>query len=181
MRQGKEAPAVPKTPKTPGGRKRNATSAPSTGRTPLSKKAKQASIKKVIEDLNANLDADDDDSDNELQPLEMTPSKPRYDEQKLRAYQLANGYAQPDPPALESALIAATPEDEDDDLRIVTPGEAGPNFSFAQSNPMPASAGGGGVGDFAGWDAHFPLGTPHYADEAQKASEFDDDDLHGEC
>lgn len=178
MRQGKEVTG-PKTPKTPGGRKRNASTAPSTGRSTLNKKAKSASAKKIIEDLNANLD--DTDSDNDLPPLDQTPTKLRYNEQELRAYQLAEGYAQPDPPVQESAQAAASP-DEDDDVKIVTPGDAGPNFSFGPSSSVPASAAGGGVGGrLAGWDMHFPLGAPHYADEAQKAPEFDEDDLNGEC
>lgn len=143
-----------------------------------SKKAKQESAKKVIEGLSADLE---DDSDNDLAPLDLTPTKPRINEQKLREYQLAQGWIPADPPALDSAQAAATPED-DDDLKIVTPADAGPNFSFAQSNTWSSSAGGGGA--MPNWDANpFHSGNSYISGEAQKGVEFEfeDDDLAGEC
>lgn len=108
----------------------------------------------------------------------MTPTKPRINEQKLRDYQKSEGWIPADPPALEFAQAAATPEEEDD-VKIVTPADAGPNFSFVQSNNWPSSAASGGMPSF---DTNpFHMGNSYVSGEAQKGVEFEDDDLAGEC
>lgn len=176
LRQGKEpatpsSSSTPKTPRTTGGRKRGA---PSTGKTPASKKAKADSVKKFTDNYNANLD--DDDSENEYPSLDLTPSKPvRVNEQKLREYQASMGsYYPAETPALEPAQAAATPED-DDDVKIVTPADAGPAFSFAQSTTASGNDG------LSNWDNPFSLGTSYFSDTVQKNSCFEDDEEAGEC
>lgn len=111
--------------------------------------------------------------------MDLTPTKSRINEQKMREYQQAQGWHLADPPALESAQAAATPE-EDDDVKIVTPADAGPSFSFAQRNNRSTSAGSCGM---PSWDANpFYSGNSYVSGEAQKAVEFDDDDEPaGEC
>lgn len=172
LRQGKEpaqaGSATPKTPRTVGGRKRTA---PSTGRSTGTKKSKQESSKKFVEDLSADLD---DDSDNEMLPLDLTPTKSRVNEQKLREYSQAQGWLPADPPALESTQAAETPED--DDLKIVTPADAGPSFSFAQNSQWPTLS---GNGIMTGWG--HDVFQASASGDGDKGFEFEEDDLAGEC
>lgn len=139
MRQGKGVSAgpstpggdknTPKTPRTTGGRKR---AARSTGKSTANKKSKVAVVK------SENVYEIDDDSDNELPPLNITPSKSLVDEDKMRAYEqrMADGASRVPPLDLASAQ-AASPEadddDDDDDVKIVTPADVAHSFEPAQS------------------------------------------------
>lgn len=134
MRQGKAVAGAPSTPggdknapKTPrhsGGRKR---AAPSTGHATGSKKPK------VLVKSENTYDGDEG-SDNEHPPLDITPSRVLVDEDKTRAYEqmMADSAARVAPPDLAPAQ-AATPEDDDDDLKIVTPADVAHSFGPAQS------------------------------------------------
>lgn len=116
---------MPKTPRTTGGRKR---AAPSTGKSTASKKTKVAAIK------SENIYEIEDDSENEHPPLEITPSKSLVNEEKLRAYEqmMAESAARVPPLDLAPAQ-AASPEEDDDDVKIVTPADVAHSFEPAQS------------------------------------------------
>lgn len=174
MRQGKgssvgatpttpSSAATPKTPRTTGARKRAATS---TGKSTASKKLKENTVK-FTEDLTADAG---DDSDNEFATLNLTPSKNgvSINEEKMRAHEQSMGifYAS-ETPALGSTQ--ATTPDEDDDLKIVTPADAGPAFSFNQpaASQTPSYPMGNGIS--GSWDNNaFSAGNAYDSDPDQK-------------
>ncbi|PSR90762.1 hypothetical protein BD289DRAFT_452147 [Coniella lustricola] len=121
--------AVPKTPRTAGSRKR---SAPSGGKSTVSKKLKDSTAK-TTQDISTIVD---DDSEGEFPPLAMTPTKKRGSSDKptqmTREHTTVNLDTN-ETPSLQSAQIT-TPDDEDE-LRILTPADAGAAFSFSQSAP----------------------------------------------
>ncbi|KAJ4414846.1 hypothetical protein N0V82_007694 [Gnomoniopsis sp. IMI 355080] len=116
---------APKTPRTTGGRKRAATS---TGKSTANKRSKSAVKPGSIFDV-------DDDSDNELPPLNFTPSKSNVNEDKARAYEqmMADTATARIPPPDLAPAQAASPDDEDDDVKIVTPADVAHSFEPAQS------------------------------------------------
>lgn len=117
---------MPKTPRTTGGRKR---AAPSTGKSNASKKSKVAAIK------SENIYEIDDDSDNEHPPLDITPSRSLVNEDKVRAYEqmMADAAARVPPLDLAPAQAASPEEDDDDDVKIVTPADVAHSFEPAHS------------------------------------------------
>lgn len=166
MRQGKGVSAapstpsgdknVPKTPRTTGGRKR---AAPSTGKSTANKKNKAASRPETMY-------YDGDDSENEHPPLDITPTRSLVDEDKLHAYQqmMADSAARVAPPDLAPAQ-AASPEDDDDDVKIVTPADVAHSFEPAQS--------------FSTGTGYHP--NAFYGNAHSNAHKFEDDEAFDEC
>lgn len=138
MRQGKGGAAGttangdPVTPK--GNRKRAAPSAPSTGKSTASKRARTTTAKAVPPAQVIALD-DDEDEENELPPIMETPFKgPRF----TAAYEKQFYGTDPQTPALDTTQ-AETPN-EDEEFKPHTPNDAAA-FSFTQA---PSSWVGGG-------------------------------------
>lgn len=158
MRQGKggaaaTAGSVPATPKA--GRKRAATSAPSTGKSTASKKAR-GSVTKAVQPTNV-ISLDDEDDDNEFPPIPLdTPIKgPRFTETYAQHFYGTDTQA----PALDTTQ-ADTPN-EDEDFKPHTPNDAAA-FSFSQA-PF-SSGGGGGGGGGGGYDLDtYPISQPSFA------------------
>lgn len=174
MRQAKgsaAAPAssVPVTPKT--GRKRAATSAPSTGKSTATKKARGSTAKAVPSAPVINLD-DDDDDENEFPPISLeTPIKgPRFTE----AYEKQFFSTDAQIPALDTTQ-ADTPN-EDEDFKPHTPSDAAA-FSFSQA-PLSSVGGGGGGGGY-NLDT-YPISQPSFAATSGYSKTWTTDDFDDE-
>lgn len=161
MRQGKggaTAASVPVTPKT--NRKRPATSAPSTGKSTASKKARGSTAKAVQAQV-IELD-DDDDDENEFPPIAGTPIQgPRFTDSYAKQFYGTDTQT----PALD--LTQADSPKEDEDFKPVTPSDAAA-YSFSQAPQL--SSGGGGYG----------ISQPSFAassgnSKVWTADEFDDE------
>ncbi|KAJ4388811.1 hypothetical protein N0V93_006271 [Gnomoniopsis smithogilvyi] len=134
LRQGKGVPTAPstpggsrnnpQTPRTTGGRKRAATS---TGKSTANKKSKSAVKLENTYEI-------DDDSEIEDPPLDITPSKSLVNEDKMRAYEQILSETAPrfQPPDLAPAQ-AASPDDDDEDVKIVTPADVAHSFEPTHS------------------------------------------------
>ncbi|KAK2602490.1 hypothetical protein N8I77_009018 [Diaporthe amygdali] len=166
MRQGKggaTAASVPVTPKT--NRKRPATSAPSTGKSTASKKAR-GSTAKVVQAQVIELD-DDDDDENEFPPIAGTPIQgPRFTDSYAKQFYGTDAQT----PALD--LTQADSPKEDEDFKPVTPSDAAA-YSFSQA-PQLSSGGGGYANDSYG------ISQPSFAassgnSKVWTADEFDDE------
>lgn len=163
MRQGKGGAAGSSTaaagagksvPATPKNRKRVAASAPSTGRSTASKKAR-ASASKPVQPANViTVDDDDDEEDNPLPPIPLdTPTQgPRFTD--FGAKQFWGNDAQA--PALDTTQ-AETPTEEED-LKPHTPNDAA--FSFSQAPPS------SGVGIDAYNLETYPISQPSFVADA---------------
>ncbi|KAL2290460.1 hypothetical protein FJTKL_15555 [Diaporthe vaccinii] len=158
MRQGKGGAAVtassaPVTPKA--GRKRAATSAPSTGRSTASKKAR-GSVAKAVQPTNV-INLDDEDDDNEFPPIPLdTPMKgPRFTENYAAQFYGTDTQA----PALDTTQ-ADTPN-EDEDFKPHTPTDAAA-FSFSQAPFYSGGGGSGGGGGGYNLDTD-PIAQPSFA------------------
>lgn len=173
MRQEKGGAAAstnsaPVTPKA--GRKRAATSAPSTGKSTASKKARASGVKAVPTAHVIAID-DDDDDENEFPPIPLdTPIQgPRFTENYAKQFYGTDAQT----PALD-ATQADTPNEEDD-FKPHTPSDA-LAFSFSQAPP---SSGGGGGGNNYGLDT-YPISQPSFAastgcSKTWAADDFDDE------
>lgn len=144
LRQGKTAPggagpstpgggtaSVPKTPRTTGGRKR---AAPSGGKTPASKRTKTTTVTTAKPEV-----AEDDES--EVEPFPVM--EPVVSEEAMRAHEAkTNGlpYALASEAAPSLASARAVSIDEDEDVKVITPADAAPSFSFSQSSAAAAPA-----------------------------------------
>ncbi|KAK7708636.1 hypothetical protein SLS64_006738 [Diaporthe eres] len=159
MRQGKggaaaTAGSAPVTPKA--GRKRAAPSAPSTGKSTASKKAR-GSVTKAVQPTNV-INLDDEDDDNEFPPIPLdNPMKgPRFTENYAAQFYGTDTQT----PALDTTQ-ADTPN-EDEDFKPHTPSDAAA-FSFSQA---PFSSG-GGVGSGGGGGGYNldtdPITQPSFA------------------
>ncbi|KAK2602491.1 hypothetical protein N8I77_009018 [Diaporthe amygdali] len=160
---GATAASVPVTPKT--NRKRPATSAPSTGKSTASKKAR-GSTAKVVQAQVIELD-DDDDDENEFPPIAGTPIQgPRFTDSYAKQFYGTDAQT----PALD--LTQADSPKEDEDFKPVTPSDAAA-YSFSQA-PQLSSGGGGYANDSYG------ISQPSFAassgnSKVWTADEFDDE------
>lgn len=172
MRQGKGSAAtpsagnsVPVTPKS--GRKRAATSAPSTGKSTATKKARGSTAKAVQPATVINLD--DEDDENEFPPIPLdTPIRgPRFTETYEKQFFSTDAQI----PALDTTQ-ADTPI-EDEDFKPHTPSDAAA-FSFSQA---PFSSGVGGSSSGYNLDM-YPISQPSFAASSghPKACTYDDFD-----
>lgn len=168
MRQSKGGAAptnsAPVTPKA--GRKRAATSAPSTGKSTTSKKARHSTAKAAPSATVINLE--DDDDDNEFPPIPLdTPIKgPRVTETYERQFFSSDAQI----PALDTTQ-ADTPIEEED-FKPHTPSDAAA-FSFSQA---PMSSGGGGSYNLD----TYPISQPSFIansgySKTWTADDFDDE------
>lgn len=167
MRQGKGASdATPgttpvATPKS--SRKRPATSAPSTGRSTATKKARSKAAKAPERTV---IKVDDDDS--EHSPIQ-TPTKSRrvtinLDSERAFYAQHGTDYDTCAPlgtAASSSDLTLSESPDNDEDVKPTTPGEA-PSYSFAQASQPPA---GGDAWNMWG-NSSFGAGNAHFSDDS---------------
>ncbi|KAL2290459.1 hypothetical protein FJTKL_15555 [Diaporthe vaccinii] len=147
------ASSAPVTPKA--GRKRAATSAPSTGRSTASKKAR-GSVAKAVQPTNV-INLDDEDDDNEFPPIPLdTPMKgPRFTENYAAQFYGTDTQA----PALDTTQ-ADTPN-EDEDFKPHTPTDAAA-FSFSQAPFYSGGGGSGGGGGGYNLDTD-PIAQPSFA------------------
>lgn len=169
MRQGKGGAAgtaangAPVTPK--GNRKRAAPSAPSTGKSTASKKARTTTAK-AVPPVNVITVDDDEDEDNELPPIVETPFKgPRF----TPAYEKQFSGTDAQTPALDTTQ-AETPN-EDEDFKPHTPNDAAA-FSFTQA---PSSWIGGG-GNAYNLDTH-PISQPSFGLSSGYSKTYSHDDF----
>lgn len=174
MRQekgGVAAAATNSTPVTPkAGRKRAAVSAPSTGKSTASKKARASSVKAVPTAPVIAID-DDDDDENEFPPIPLdTPFHgPRFTEPYAKQFYGTDAQT----PALDTTQ-ADTPNEEED-FKPHTPSDA-LAFSFSQA---PLSSGGGGGGNNYDLDT-YPISQPSFVastgySKTWAADDFDDE------
>lgn len=172
MRQGKggaaaTASSAPVTPKP--GRKRAAASAPSTGKSTASKKAR-VSVTKAAPPTNViNLDDEDDDNEFPPIPLQDTPIKgPRFTDTYAAQFYGTDTQT----PALDTTQ-ADTPN-EDEDFKPHTPSDAAA-FSFSQA---PFSSGGGGGAGGGGYNLDtYPISQPSFAATSGYSKTWTNDDF----